>query len=235
MSNKILILVIVVLSLITIGVASLTQLNKSPGKVAMNSSQSSEIVSSVESQVSSSLVQVQSQVSLPSVVSSAEKVVESVKDESQTVIPNTNNPKVTYLDSKNPPQYIKDYLVCQKNPNAIYGLFVSEEDIIKFKCPPEEKCQEPKQGWRYNYETFKFKCMFGFDSNSSCLFFISIRTKENLQYKKIMDKISSDSGLLSKNQQCILFIREDLSESEIEAIRSQYSWNINLILYKVNN
>jgi hypothetical protein len=86
MSNKFLIPLIIVLSLITIGVASLTQLNKTPEKVAMN--KSSEIVSSVKTQIVSSSSSAQSQTS-SSVISSAQKVVESVKTESQTTIPNT--------------------------------------------------------------------------------------------------------------------------------------------------
>lgn len=49
MSNKIIVPLVIVLSLITIGVASLTQLSKAPDKVAINSS--SEVVSSVKSQV----------------------------------------------------------------------------------------------------------------------------------------------------------------------------------------
>jgi hypothetical protein len=229
MSNKIIVSLIIILSLITIGVASLTQLNKSPEKVAINSS--SEIVSSVKTQIVSSSSSVPAQVSSSSVVFSTQKVVESVKVESQ----NIKKSQVIYLDSKNPPQYIKDYLACQNTISAEYGVFDSEADNIKFRCPPQEKCQEPKQGWRYNYDTLKFKCMFGFDSNSSCLFLISIKTKENPLYKKIMDKISFDSGFLGQQNQCILFTHNDLSESEIEVIQSQYSGNINLILYRPNN
>jgi hypothetical protein len=89
MSNKILIPVIIVLSLITIGVASLTQLNKAPEKVTMNTNQSSEIVSSIKSQIVSSSSLVQSLVSSTSVVSSTQKVVESVKNESHAATPNT--------------------------------------------------------------------------------------------------------------------------------------------------
>jgi hypothetical protein len=86
MSNKTLIPVIIILSLITIGVASLIQLSKVPEKVAMNTS--SEVVSSVKSQVVSSSSSVQI-VNSSSVASSAQKVVESVgveslKAESQT-------------------------------------------------------------------------------------------------------------------------------------------------------
>ena len=96
MSNKILVLIIVVLALITIGVASLTQLNKSPEKLAMNSS--SEITSSVKAQIVSRSSLAQSQTS-SSVVYSAQKVVESVKVESQTVVP--NSPKCNLPESEN--------------------------------------------------------------------------------------------------------------------------------------
>jgi hypothetical protein len=88
MSNKTLIPIIIILSLITIGVASLTQFSKVPNKVGVNSS--SEIVSSDKSQVfsSSSLVQIANS---SSVASSAQKVVESDKIESQAVVSNTIN------------------------------------------------------------------------------------------------------------------------------------------------
>jgi hypothetical protein len=82
MSNKTLIPVIIILSLITIGVASLTQLNKVPGKVGVNPS--SEVVSSVKSQVVSSSSLIPAQVSSSSVVSSEQRVAESVKVESQS-------------------------------------------------------------------------------------------------------------------------------------------------------
>ena len=97
MSNKILISVIIVLSLITIGVASLKQFNKIPEKLALNSSL--EIISSVKALVVSSSSVVQSSSSYM-VVSSAQKLEEgSVKTESQTII--SNSPKCNLPESEN--------------------------------------------------------------------------------------------------------------------------------------
>jgi hypothetical protein len=146
MSNKIIVPIIIVLSLITIGVASLTQLNKAPGKVAMNNSQSSESVWSIKSQVDSGSSQNVSKVTESLNVSSpqAEKPTSelSISPNSEVV----EGSKVTYIDRNNPPQYIKDYLACEtkdlKDEDGTlthFSFFEKAGEIIKYQCPPNFK------------------------------------------------------------------------------------------------
>jgi hypothetical protein len=143
MSNKTLIPVIIILSLITIGVASLTQLNKASGKVVMNSS--SEVVSSVKSQVVSSSSSVLSQVSSSDVFSS-QKVAESVKAESKVAVP----------------QYVKDYLNCPTKFTAVdkfyfrLGIYKDIGDTeYKYLCVPQnvvDECSKLPGGMAYGFK-----------------------------------------------------------------------------------
>jgi hypothetical protein len=231
MSNKILIPVIVVLSLITIGVASLTQLSKTPGKVAMN--QSLEITSSVKTQTVSSSSSIPTQISQSSAVSSAQKVVESVKAESQVIVPNTNNHKVTYLDSKNPPQYIKDYFECKNLIRDRSGIFVSENNTIKYKCPPEGKCPQDGFGWRYNYDIQKWMCIGSFDENNLCPFYYSLQIESNFEHKAINDKIFT-SGLVDSNKICLIITKTNFSEKEVKILQEKYN-SVDFIIYNPKN
>jgi hypothetical protein len=136
MSNKYLLPIIIILSLITIGVASLTQLNKTDQKVAMNSSLTA--VSSIKALVvsSSGLVQTSSS----SDVSSNQKVVESVKVDSSIAITSF-------------PQYVKDYLNCSTKFTAVdkfyfrLGIYKDIGDSeYKYLCVPQNVVDECSQG-----------------------------------------------------------------------------------------
>jgi hypothetical protein len=128
MSNKFLIPLIIILSLITIGVASLTQLNKGSGKVTIN--QSSEVISSLKTEAMYSSSSVQTQVYASSVVSSAQKVMESVKVESQPVISITS--KCNLPESEN---LVKTEDGCFEKiiwtPNE--GLLPSDPNFVSIK------------------------------------------------------------------------------------------------------
>jgi hypothetical protein len=136
MSNKLLIPLIIILSLITIGVVSLTQLNKVPGKFAMNNNQSSEIISSIKTQVGSSSSSVQI-LNSSSVVSSIQKVVESVKAESQAVIPNTT--ECNLPESEN---LVKTEVGCFVLYFSMSDGYTFKEDIIKDYPQNAEKITE---------------------------------------------------------------------------------------------
>jgi hypothetical protein len=135
MSNKTLIPVIIILSLITIGVASLTQLNKAPEKVAINSSL--EAASSVKAQVSSSSNLVPAQVISSSTVSSAQKVVESVKSLNEITY---DENRIAYLskDKSKLPKSVLQFLDCPtKMLKKHYGAFIIENGEEVYKCPPK--------------------------------------------------------------------------------------------------
>jgi hypothetical protein len=233
MSNKLIVPLIVIFSLITIVVMATIQLYKAPEKVTMNTNQSSEIVSSIKSQIvsSSSLVQI---LNSSSVVSSTQKVVESVNAESQSNNNiNVNVPKVTYLDSKNPPQYIKDYYECQNLIRNRSGVFVSEDNTIKYKCPPEGKCPQDGFGWRYNYETQKWMCIGSFDENNLCPFYYSLQTESNSEHKAINDKIFT-SGLVDSNRICLIITKTNFSEKEVKILQEKYN-SVDFVIYNPNN
>ena len=140
MSNKILIPLIVVLTLITIGVASLTQLNKSSEKVAVVTSSST--VANVKSQVlpSSSTIKINSSAA----VSSAQKVEESmVRSKSlinlQSEIKYDEN-NIAYLlsDKSKLPKSLIQFLDCStKFLKGHYGAFIVENREEVYKCPPK--------------------------------------------------------------------------------------------------
>jgi hypothetical protein len=149
MSNKILIPVVVIFSILTIGVGSLIQLNKNPQKVVINPNQSSQIVSSYKPQIVSSSTLVQSQNS-SSVISSHIKVVDSniegfVKSESKII--NKSPSEITYdenniaylsSEKSNLPKSVTQFLDCTtKFLNGHNGAFVIENDEEVYKCPPK--------------------------------------------------------------------------------------------------
>lgn len=231
MSYKIKIILIIIVSLITISLISFTMFNKSDQKIAINSNQSSENVFSIKSQVVSNLIS--AQISSSSVTSSAQKVIESVKIESQDVTPKNNNPKVTYLDSKNPPQYIKDYFECINLIRDRFGIFVSEDNTIKYKCPPEGKCPQDGFGWRYNYDTQKWICIGSFDENNLCPFYYSLQTESNFKHKAINDKIFT-SGLIDSNRICLIITKTNFSEKEVKILQEKYN-SVDFIIYNFNS
>ncbi len=146
MTNKILIPLIVVLSLITIGVVSLTQLNKSPEKVAVVTSPAIE--SSVKSQVAISSSSVQT---LSSVVSSIIQKAEESKVGG-----------VVTVESLKSPQYVQDYLNCptkfsskvSKNYFRL-GIYKDTGDKeYRYLCVPEnilDECSKYKGGTSFGF------------------------------------------------------------------------------------
>ena len=139
MSNKILIPLIVVLSLITVGVASLTQLNKPSEKVAVVTSPAIE--SSVKSQVTvSSTIQTNSSVGVSSAqTSSAQKVEESksqdnIKVESKT--PAQVNSKCNLPESEN---LVKTEDGCFNLGISVNTFSTTSEDIYHPKYSDELK------------------------------------------------------------------------------------------------
>jgi hypothetical protein len=231
MSYKIKIILIIILSLITIGLISFMIINESDQQVAINSNQRSETDSTIKSQVISNLIS--AQISSSSVISSAQKVAESVKAESQDVTPNNNNPKVTYLDSKNPPQYINDYFECKNLIRDRSGIFVSEDNTIKYKCPPEGKCPQDGFGWRYNYDTQKWVCVGSFDESNLCPFYYSLQTESNFEHKAINDKIFT-SGLLDSNRICLVITKTNFSEKEVKILQEKYN-SVDFIIFNPSN
>jgi hypothetical protein len=105
-------------------------------------SQSSIVKSQI---IKSSSTSNKSQISSESKESKAESIVEiqSSKTAEQNSLSAQINEKidgieVTYLDSNNPPQYIMDYEDCQtKNISGHYGVFLEEDSLIKYYCPPK--------------------------------------------------------------------------------------------------
>ena len=139
MSNKILIPLIVFLSLITIGVASLIQLNKPSEKIALNGS--STIVPNVKSQTAESSQNVQAS---SSVVLSAQKVEESMVGSKslinlQSEIKYDEN-NIAYLlsDKSKLPKSLIQFLDCStKFLKGHYGAFIVENREEVYKCPPK--------------------------------------------------------------------------------------------------
>ncbi len=230
MSNKILIPVIVVLSLITIGVASLTQLNKPETKLVLNTS-SATISENKSSSVLSSLIPISSISN-----SSAQKVEESKNVELNPLVDQVNILKLEVLDSKNPPTYINDYFVCQKtSPTKEFGILIQNIDgKPEYKCPksleyygckfgldwgdwtktqgsaPGTKyiegwtCDVPAFGRSSNYCGYQF----GFPIEELNLMYI----EENNVYAKI-----------PSNYECIVILKKDLTENELNLLKSYNS------------
>jgi hypothetical protein len=138
MSNKTLIPLIIILSLITIGVASLTQFNKAPEKIAINTNQSSEITSSVKTQGVSSSSLVPAQVISSSTVSSAQKAVESLVKPQQEIKYDENRIAFLSNDKSKLPKSVIQFLDCStKMLKKHYGAFIIENGEEVYKCPPK--------------------------------------------------------------------------------------------------
>ena len=133
MTNKLIITSIVILTSITVGIVSLTQVHKSNTKVAMVSSSSSVLSSD-------NLVQ-QSSTITTEYNSSQLDQAKLGNPESKPKVENESTPlrqlNVEVLDSNNPPQYITDYLACQKtSPTKQFGTLIDTEDgKLEYKCP----------------------------------------------------------------------------------------------------
>jgi hypothetical protein len=235
MSNKTLIPLIIVLSLITIGVASLTQLNKSPAKVAMNTSQNSEIISSVKTQVGSGSSQNVSKVTETSNVSSPQ----AEQTKSEVVItpkPETvDGSKVTYIDRNNPPQYIKDYLACEEKIlklNLPYIQFITVSGTkIEIQCPPDviKKCDGIKV-IIFNFQNKKWECQgpqgspFECDVQLNSIFYTEDNSEINKELKQKYIKARSIGD------DCLIFVNSSLTNQEIELFQNEIP-NSKLIIY----
>ena len=145
MSNKILIPLIVVLSLITIVASSLTQLNKSSEKVVVVTS--SVTISSVKSQVVSisSTIQTNSSIAVLSAQTSSAQKVEGSKVGSvnspnlqKEISYDENNIAFLSDDKSKLPKSVIQFLDCPtKFLKGHYGAFIVENEEEIYKCPPK--------------------------------------------------------------------------------------------------
>ncbi len=111
--------------------------NKLAGAYTSNSNTNSNIESSINSSINPSQINYKSNLAASQVVS-----VTKEKNQSKTIV--KNGITIEFLDKTNQPQYTQDYLNCPtkylKNDSGKithYGNFYTDNEVIKYRCPPK--------------------------------------------------------------------------------------------------
>ena len=191
----------------------------------MISSSSLKVVVSSVSKIAFNMPQITSKVDELPIISKTEQSKSGVS------LPKTDTVdgvEVVYLDSKNPPQYIKDYMVCGTKLK-LGNIFLQEGSETKFYCPPSATCENPKYGYRFNYDNKSWSCEAGRGEYRGCLFGIETFLKDETTKEQILTKINSEESTLGL-ERCYFVINRPFTQSEINSLQTIFP-NTKLIIF----
>ena len=232
MTTKLIITSIAILTSMTVGIVALTQVYKSNTKVAMVSSSSSILTSRSLVASSSTVVQPSSAVArvellTPKPITTIESV--ATNNESTPL----KQLQVEVLDPNNPPQYITDYLTCQKtSPTKQFGTLIDTEDgKLEYKCPKSLEYYGCKTNLEYNGADLENKEGWICDplphgQSMSCEI-VSIAMSELEKYKPVEFSkfVSKITNKYPTNNKCLLILNSNLSANEQNLIAEQLTLN----------
>lgn len=176
-----------------------------------------------------------------------------VSSKSSVIInkPLDTNANIEFIDPNNPPQYIKDYLECQKtNPTRIDSATILTDNTLV--CPPlsnELKCQgkdlgydnfiyTKKEIWECGLEYYRESGIHEWNIGVCDNFTYGL--EDNIIYKDIFKKIK----LIYKNNfntdidyKCIVVSSEKLNGADLDGISRiivNYQLNNKVFIYQPN-